>query len=67
MNWTKNRPTQPGWYWWRLGTYTVEVVHFEQHIDGDVGSSSFDGRLAHPDSEWAGPLEEPEEPGEETT
>lgn len=63
--WTKGKPTEPGWYWWRdiKGQFGEEVigVYLPDGPDTD--------RLAvHDDcpleslgpSQWAGPLEPPQ-------
>jgi hypothetical protein len=63
MTWTTDKPTVPGWYWWRNAQGIIEhhiVWHDEEEDflcmvtdDGnriDVGSAG---------GEWAGPLEAP--------
>ena len=66
MNWTTERPTKPGYYWWRLGSdghaHLIEVT-----IDGNGVLQSHPpaqlieaGRLVDTSGEWAGPVEHPQ-------
>lgn len=52
--WTRQKPTKPGWYWYRQNG-AVGVV--EVHDNGSVGPDYEDIRWW--DGEWAGPLEVP--------
>lgn len=64
--WSTEKPTRPGWYWWRQ-PYCQDVIveitlggakngkRLYVVTDGDTGElASFSG-------EWAGPIPEPEE------
>ena len=59
--WTKTKPTEPGWYWFRGEAH--EADPFIVQVD-DAGQFQWpDGgyqevKLAK--GEWAGPIEEPE-------
>jgi len=60
MIWTGEKPTVPGWYWWREHgvPLVVELVHnmnMELMIEDDARHI---GKLG---GEWAGPLEPPKE------
>lgn len=60
MTWTTERPTEPGWYWWRghpdyngkIGYLTDSKV-----IIFPVGS----GHIDEMGGEWAGPIQKPED------
>ena len=53
MNWTSEKPTKAGWYWWRFSKdaprsqWEVRLIN-----DYQIGSQILLGQ-------WAGPLEEP--------
>ena len=71
MTWTKEPPTEPGWYWKReiregriMSSEMVEVeiaesgeVLYTYHADYDGAFRSTPGW-----NEWAGPIPEPQEP-----
>ncbi len=64
MNWTKEQPTTPGWYWRRrkLHREVVEVISGAKKlwVVNDSGiHSSIDGYASV--AEWAGPIPEPGE------
>ena len=67
MNWISERPTTPGWYWWRLRTQLNMVEVFETDYEGLCawGSRAVVNvtRLHEfPDynvGEWAGPIAVP--------
>lgn len=74
MKWTKEKPTAPGWYWyrepWRLGPdeeQQVSVRNVYVARDGELYVASEDPEgdadtlVATNDGEWAGPLSPPEE------
>lgn len=68
MIWTTEKPTKPGWYWWRCrGVQCVVEIGTPQHvIQLSSGlsvwfTSGSVRKLQDVDGEWAGPLEEPEE------
>jgi len=64
MTWTTDKPTKPGWYWYRPASdQNIEVVEIARP-HGDLHIYM----LGHPDlcppyeqveGEWAGPLEPP--------
>jgi hypothetical protein len=63
MNWTTQKPTTPGWYWWRdVGRSHGVVVQ----VDPETGTVSSSGtgeyRLLKEivGGEWFGPLEQPQ-------
>lgn len=60
MIWTFDKPTKPGWYWWRLKKQGWMGVH---HIDEDLCVSTTEDHDSVDDinGEWAGPLVPPEE------
>ena len=72
MTWTTNKPTVPGWYWWRRPKFKAVVVEvWEQRMDYFVFESVRDQDdypmavgSAYDDTEWCGPLTPP---GERTT
>lgn len=71
MKWTTEKPTKPGWYWWRRypkkKAYKVEVKRGRGVLRGNQWLEVYwEGeRVARFDEpvrgEWAGPLDEPEE------
>lgn len=69
LTWTTEKPTQPGWYWWRVTKDDRErrIVHvwFSDRIDPTMPRLIVDGvgdRYDLADCQWAGPLLPPEEP-----
>lgn len=66
MKWTREKPTQPGWYWWRaprkrprvllVSAYAFTKTRYQDGLGGDVYlvENMVPG-------EWAGPIPEPEE------
>jgi len=65
MEWTNEKPTKPGWYWWRKdcgdGAEIVSVVnvgrtgcYFLKRVH--VG---LDMRMPTDQGQWSGPLEPP--------
>jgi hypothetical protein len=62
MNWTTDKPTKPGWYWYRgeCDGHTVKVIHFiDDDGNGPYLATSEDLALNDLDGEWAGPVEPP--------
>lgn len=59
LTWTTEKPTQPGWYWWRNNSHfdpdilKVDVLGDRFVIDTDLDV------LDTPPGEWTGPLEPP--------
>lgn len=69
MKWTKDQPTKPGWYWIRNAGQRKEYIGEERRV---VCVRDYVGKLCienweipDKDTEWAGPVPEPEEVGEE--
>ena len=72
MNWTKEPPSAPGWYWWRHRLNSqpeITEINF-RFYDAKQTPGAFDhdgtwqpfcllGR-EYTDCEWSGPLEPPE-------
>jgi hypothetical protein len=61
MNWTQNKPTQEGWYWFRMDneekrTVIVYVISADRMVA--VGSER-EGNPALQKGSWLGPLEPP--------
>ena len=67
MEWTHNKPTEPGWYWWTDGGHP-EVVHiFREHTEIDIALTvesvdEWHELLDEVDGKFYGPIEPP--PGE---
>lgn len=68
--WTKERPTTPGWYWWRAwrgGTAVVTEVCYSIPVTGEkrLYAQFVDCTKAlyidQFEGEWAGPIPEPKE------
>ena len=59
-SWTKENPTQ-GWYWMRKPN-TLEIVYVQcgLYVMGRIGGRSLTDEYFN-DTEWAGPIPEPEE------
>ncbi len=63
MNWTTQKPTISGWYWWRESLQVDGSIVQVDTLDGTVTSSGtneyrfLDEIMA---GEWFGPLEQPE-------
>lgn len=64
MKWTDERPTKPGWYWWRSDTRTLMVVCYVEMSERDGCVSFAYGEryrlLSEMKGQWAGPIMEPE-------
>lgn len=68
MTWTTEKPTRPGWYWWRdLPEYDVRMLYvvkqdhelfayYVDNMDLHLWTSTKAGLIG----EWAGPLAPPE-------
>ena len=48
LHWTKEPPTEPGWYWFR-NLSKPQILHL----------NGVKNRKPHPADEWAGPIQEP--------
>lgn len=64
--WSKEKPTVPGWYWWRKkGTTERAICQIEQPVNSKYlwvyCVTGFRMELPSCFGEWAGPLPEPEE------
>ena len=65
MNWTTNKPTKPGPYWYEWQPKKPEIVlickHGESLIVWFMGASEFSHLRGLPiDARWFGPIEKPE-------
>ena len=64
MKWTSEKPTKPGWYWWRNLHYSEEntqrIVELRIY-DGEIaiGNSTLRGFTRFETGQWAGPLVPP--------
>lgn len=70
MNWTTDKPTVAGYYWYKNAKESPRVCEVDESIDMnsfDVLSSGWSRRVklaiihAHEGSQWAGPLQPPGE------
>lgn len=63
--WTKDKPTQPGWYWYRSPRPTLVVVcYIEIGLRDNCVSFAYGERyqaMSEMEGEWAGPIPEPME------
>ena len=65
LTWKTDKPTTPGWYWYRESDFFLEVVHVryqEKRLAADYkdgGDLIFFGFIDQLKGEWAGPLEPP--------
>ncbi len=60
--WTKARPTESGWYWWRRKSITTAEIIVQVQPQNDTVGPWPDGsqsRLSEESGEWSGPLERP--------
>ena len=66
MNWTTEKPTTPGWYWWRLSSdrlaHLVKVTRegngvIQTHPPAQLVQA---GRAVDTSGEWVGPVENPQ-------
>jgi hypothetical protein len=64
MNWTTEKPSTTGWYWWRKPSMPLIGVMVRVDIEADtVHSSGMDGEASLDKlvgGEWFGPLEMPQ-------
>ena len=65
MIWTTTKPTQPGWYWWRLTKSPTEVVVCVNFCPQDAAQVFYDGKvewLYEKNGEWSStPVPTPKE------
>ncbi len=67
LRWTNEKPTTPGWYWWRL-LYSQDII-VELRLGGGVNAKQLwvldyldiARPLKDVGGQWAGPIEEPQE------
>lgn len=58
--WTPEKPTEPGWYWYRdpiVELFITEVVKVGDHLE--TMDDGFQHRVDSLAGEWSGPLEPP--------
>lgn len=74
MTWTTEKPTQPGWYWYKKGRHRPFIVEiFKGEIFGYHGTDGkelivdqnefvrdLDSRVRKMNGQWAGPIFPPE-------
>lgn len=69
MQWTTDKPTTPGWYWWREPHCSAQIVlillgggrNRKRLFMVRLGESDAPPILEHVPGAWAGPIAEPEE------
>lgn len=62
MTWTSDKPTVPGWYWYRGYEDADRVVHVMDNGESLVACSfEFSESMFYLDGQWAGPIPAPEE------
>lgn len=61
VKWSKETPTQPGWYWYRISKGSYPII--ERYDMAAHGLALWENGRILPISpgEWAGPIPEPEE------
>jgi hypothetical protein len=64
MNWTREKPTKPGWYWHRLMPHTERRVLHVFKLAGalvvDHTKWSAPAKVEEYRGLWCGPIEEPD-------
>lgn len=65
MEWSKELPTEEGFYWWRKGQARdiVNIIRLRGGLMVDAGDE-FEKLGFFTGSEWAGPIPEPTDPKE---
>jgi len=61
MKWTKERPTEPGWYWCKGGKKINPICILNLKIRSDGMLTCLGFEIKWDDCLWAGPIPEPEE------
>ena len=62
MIWTSEKPTRPGWYWWRSPMYAPSPQRIELNgPDEPYCATMEEDNLDELGGEWAGPILEPDE------
>ncbi len=56
MNWTREKPTAAGWYWWRQEKGMMEVPREVVYSPFYRGLVTQGERLIAGDGEWLGPI-----------
>ena len=59
MTWTTEKPTRPGWYWYRKGEKDVQLLMDVRKIEGQLTAHWSNGVsevIDHMCGEWSGPL-----------
>jgi len=68
VNWTTDKPTKPGWYWYKSQRDRMQIVDLIEWNNGlrviGIAEGMYAQLVTHrcpygPDAEWAGPLESP--------
>ena len=59
--WTTDKPTEPGWYWWRLqyvvdGEWSERVIEIVSVPNGDLYSPRLGVINEHTIGQWLGPI-----------
>jgi hypothetical protein len=63
MTWTHEKPTVPGWYWYKSAvwkTFSIETVFQSPNRSCYINSCGHIVPVDDVDGEWAGPIPEPE-------
>lgn len=54
MKWTKDEPTEEGWYYWRMDRRIHDPLHWHVlYVEPDL--------IPRAKGQWAGPLPQPDE------
>jgi hypothetical protein len=67
MTWTTEKPSKPGWYWWRKVGHKPEMLRVSGGYSNMIVSVMLSTRvMSRPienddEGEWAGPLEAPKD------
>ena len=68
VNWTTDKPTKPGWYWYKSQRDRMQIVDLIEWNNGlrviGIAEGMYSQLVTHrfpygPDAEWAGPLDSP--------
>lgn len=64
QRWSRDRPSRPGWYWFRntdlVDEHEPRIVYLRDYVRGlAVGNCHIDGFTRYEEGEWCGPLEPP--------
>ncbi len=61
MKWTTEKPTTPGWYWYKGAGYSTTLYVYTANGGLFVEDHDYTGPVQGYPGEWAGPIPEPEE------